>query len=151
MKMTDQHEKLNRLLAHANVSKIVYSLVMPETESVIDSVFDGSNAAEQKGRALFHDMFREAWTQKQDVAHEAFFRTWKRWSSTIVRFDATEFGYTYPNCGASEAIREAIYAYGARAAGRRDLLGTSFRILTLFRHAITVSFQRRIVVDAAGV
>ena len=75
MKMTDQHEKLNRLLAPANVSKIVYSLVMPETESVIDSVFDGSNAAEQKGRALFHDMFREAWTQKQDVAHEAFFRT----------------------------------------------------------------------------
>jgi hypothetical protein len=32
--MCDSHERLERLLAEANVSKIVYSLVMPETESV---------------------------------------------------------------------------------------------------------------------
>jgi hypothetical protein len=113
--MSDRHLKLNGLLAQASVSKIVYALVMPETETVIDRVFDGGGNTRQQGRERFHDMFREAWTQKQDAVHEEFFSTWTRWSSTIVRFDPSQFGFTYPTSGASEAIREAVYAYGARA------------------------------------
>ncbi len=35
------HDELNALLADAGVSKIVYALVMPETESTINAVFDG--------------------------------------------------------------------------------------------------------------
>ncbi len=111
----DSHQKLNQLLAGASVSKIVYSLVMPETEAVIDSVFDGDGDADRRGRERFHNLFREAWTQKQDSADENFFSTWKRWSSPIVRFDSSLFPFTYPTSGASEAIRETIRAYGARA------------------------------------
>lgn len=92
---------------------------MPETEEVIDRVLDGLAGVESDreggGRQRFHEMFREAWTQKQDSAHEAFFDTWKEWSSPIVQFDSCQFAYTYPTSGASEAIREAIYAYGAQA------------------------------------
>lgn len=116
--MTSSHQELNALLSQANVSKIVYSLVMPETEAVVDRVLDGTGHSVEQGRQGFHDLFREAWTQKQDAAHERFFQTWTQWSSPIVRFEPSEFPFTYPICGASEGIREAIHSYGVR--GRRE-------------------------------
>ncbi|MCA9137435.1 MAG: hypothetical protein KDB00_11770, partial [Planctomycetales bacterium] len=116
--MPDDHEDLNQLLAQSSVSKIVYSLVMPETEAVIDRVLDGADGESKNGRELFHNMFREAWTQKQDAVHESFFETWLHWISPIVQLDSSAFGFAYPTSGASEAIREAIYAYGARSRRR---------------------------------
>ncbi|KAA5542122.1 hypothetical protein FYK55_15040 [Roseiconus nitratireducens] len=117
--VSDPHQELNDQLSRASVSKIVYSLVMPETESVIDSVFDGEPGCQ--GREAFHDLFREAWTQKQDAVHESFFAVWKQWSELIVDFDAAEFPFVYPTGGASEAIREAIHAYGVDARRRADV------------------------------
>ncbi|MDE1151814.1 MAG: hypothetical protein PW788_04675 [Micavibrio sp.] len=99
---------LNALLENAGVSKTVYSYVMPETEAALDALVDGD-------RAALHHMYREAWTQKQDVMHEAFFATWKAWSSPVLKFDAGDFPFFYTTGGASEALRETIYAYGHRA------------------------------------
>lgn len=106
------HEQLNALLAGKGVSKTVYSYVMPETEAMLDSVIDAD-------RAGLHAMYREAWTQKQDAMHEEFFATWRRWTAPVVKFNPGEFPWVYTTGGASEALREAIYAYGhdARQAG----------------------------------
>ncbi len=111
-----QHDKLNRLLGQAGVSKIVYALVMPETEWVVDQVLDGTEGDRGLGRQALHSLFREAWTQKQDLVHEAFFATWLQWVSPILQW-RTPFAYQYPTGGASEALREAIHAYAARARG----------------------------------
>lgn len=103
---------LQELLAQAGVSKIIYALVTPETEAVVDRVLDGTAA---DGRERYHHMFREAWTQKQDAVHEAFFEEWVAWTAPIVQWNAADFPYRYPLSGASEGLREAIHAYGARA------------------------------------
>lgn len=153
-------EKLNQLLAEASVSKIVYSLVMPETESVVDEVLDGTGAA-AGGRERFHDMFREAWTQKQDTAHEEFFQTWKTWSAPVVQLDAARFPFAYPTGGASEAIREAIHAHGvcARKAGvtpRIHLFEGEYEGFSAYAAAAGIEAQThhrrswRSVVDALG-
>jgi histidinol-phosphate/aromatic aminotransferase/cobyric acid decarboxylase-like protein len=110
--MPTSNERLNQILAEAGVSKIVYALVMPETESTIDSVL-GSDATE--ARELYHNAFREAWTQKQDAVHESFFDRWLEWTKPIVQLNANDFPYRYPIAGASEGLRESIHAYGARA------------------------------------
>ena len=111
------HDALNRLLAEAGVSKIVYALVMPETEATIDAVLDGaaSDGSTGQGRERFHSLFREAWTQKQDVVHQEFFDRWLAWTRSVVHFDSSAFAFRYPTAGASEGLREAIHAYGARA------------------------------------
>ncbi|MCY3008742.1 MAG: hypothetical protein NTY42_02790 [Planctomycetota bacterium] len=110
--MISPHERLNQLLAGAGVSKIVYALVMPETEATIDAVFDGVAPG---GRENYHNAFREAWTQKQDEVHESFFDRWIEWSKPIVQLNPLDFPFRYPTAGASEGLREAIYAYGVRA------------------------------------
>ncbi|HYD17163.1 MAG TPA: hypothetical protein VEF76_01625, partial [Patescibacteria group bacterium] len=106
------HERLNLLLAEAGVSKTVYSYVMPETEAMLDALLD-------QDRAGLHDIYREAWTQKQDAMHEEFFAAWKAWSAPVLRFNSFEFPWVYTTGGASEALREAVYAYGheARVSG----------------------------------
>ena len=111
----DPYRHLNQLLAESSVSKIIYALVMPETEQVIDRVLDGSGEEKLAGRTRFHDLFREAWTQKQDVIHEEFFGKWKAWTEPIVQFDASGFPFSYPTAGASEALREAIHDYAVRS------------------------------------
>lgn len=110
--MKTSHDRLNECLAKAGISKIVYALVMPETEETIDAVFDGIAG---EGRESYHNAFREAWTQKQDDVHESFFQRWVEWVKPIVAFDAVPFPFHYPTAGASEGLREAIHAYGARA------------------------------------
>lgn len=117
----NSHEALNLLLADAGVSKIVYALVMPETEQTIDAVLDGrdTDSCEANGRESYHAMFREAWTQKQDAVHEAFFDRWLEWTREVVALEPNDFAYRYPTSGASEGLREAIHAYGARARVER--------------------------------
>ncbi len=110
--MNTSHERLNECLAKAGVSKIVYALVMPETEATIDSVLDGMDAS---GRHAYHNAFREAWTQKQDDVHESFFDRWVEWARPIVPFEPNQFPFHYPTSGASEGLREAIHSYGAKA------------------------------------
>ena len=50
-------------LLAAGCSGTIYSLVMPESEAALAAVIDD--------RAAFFDMYREAWTQKQDAMHLA--------------------------------------------------------------------------------
>ena len=114
---TDLH--LSQRLAESNVSKIIYALVMPETEQVIDAVLDGSVVDRLGGRTKFHHLFREAWTQKQDAIHEGFFIKWRSWVAPIVHFDPKGFPFCYPTAGASEALREAIHAYAANSRKER--------------------------------
>ncbi|MDD9900668.1 MAG: hypothetical protein OXT65_06790 [Alphaproteobacteria bacterium] len=102
------HGRLNAVLENAGVSKTVYSFVMPETERALDAVMD----ADREG---LRDMYREAWTQKQDAMHEDFMHTWTAWSAPVLQWDAGEFPWSYTTGGASEALREVIYAYGHRA------------------------------------
>ena len=102
------HARLNAALEKAGVSKTVYSYVMPETEAALDALLDGD-------RAGLHALYREAWTQKQDAMHEEFFAAWKKWSAPVVGFDAAQFPWFYTTGGASEALRETIYAYGLQA------------------------------------
>ncbi len=102
------NDQLNALLAAAGVSKTVYSYVMPETEAAFSKLLD-------EDRAGLLDMYREAWTQKQDAMHEEFFASWKQWSAPVVKFDDADFPFFYTTGGASEALRETIYAYGLRA------------------------------------
>jgi hypothetical protein len=106
------HEQLQQLLADSGVSKIVYALVMPETEQAIDAVLDGVQSG---GRESYHRLFREAWTQKQDAVHGDFFATWLDWTQSILQWPTAEFPFRYPTAGASEGLREAIHRYGARA------------------------------------
>lgn len=102
------HQKLNAILENAGVSKTVYSYVMPETEAAFDRLLD-------EDRESLRAMYREAWTQKQDTLHEEFFDLWKVWSAPIVKLSSVDFPYVYTTAGASEALREAIHEYGARA------------------------------------
>ncbi len=111
----DSNQQPSALLAESGVTKIVYSLVMPETEAVINSVLDGETLEGETGRDRFHHLFREAWTQKQDLVHEEFFRTWKAWTAAIVQFDVVDFPFVYPTAGASEALREVVHAHAALA------------------------------------
>lgn len=110
--MTTPHEKLNEVLQKAGVSKTIYALVMPETERAVDDILGDKNSSL---RAAFHGMYSEAWTQKQDAAHEGFFARWKAWSGPIVTADWNQFPFMYPTAGASEGLREAINSYGVSA------------------------------------
>lgn len=93
---------LNRVLLDAGASKTVYALVTPETEITKGLLFND--------RAAYLDMFREAWTGKQDAYHEEFFSTWHAWSSPVVDLDREQYPFFYPTAGASEALRHLIYS-----------------------------------------
>ncbi len=103
---------LNAQLAAAHVSKIVYALITPETETVKNEMLgnDGSNS-----RYAYLNQFRDAWTSKQDQSHEAFFATWLEWAKPVAPISQEEFPFAYPTSGASEALRHLIYKYAADA------------------------------------
>jgi hypothetical protein len=112
---------LNRRLVEAGASKTIYALVTPETEQAKAAIL-GSVDAEghaDAARAAHLEMFREAWTSKQDALHRTFFDTWHRWSAPLVELDRAAFPFVYPTAGASEPLRHLIYDYGniARARG----------------------------------
>jgi hypothetical protein len=113
--------ELNRRLVEAGASRTIYALVTPETEQAKAAVL-GSVDAEGRAdsaRAAHLEMFREAWTSKQDALHRTFFDVWHRWSAPLVELDRALFPFAYPTAGASEPLRHLIYGYGniARARG----------------------------------
>jgi hypothetical protein len=132
-------EALRKALAGVGASKIIYALVMPETEAIKRKVFAGeqrdefertlraSNTsvdadallkASARASAPYFDQFREAWTQKQDAMHNGFFDRWLQWAEPIAFVATADFAFRYPTAGASEGLRAMIDEYGARA--RRD-------------------------------
>jgi hypothetical protein len=106
--MKQTYDALNLQLAEAGFSKVVYSLVMPETEAIIDAIMEPSRRDEFRAR------YRDAWTHKQDTMDQVFFETWKSWSAPIVSADWSQFPFSYPTAGASEGLRAAIETYGSR-------------------------------------
>lgn len=110
--MSNKDQYFKQLLGTSGFSKTVYSLVMPETERIVDGII-GNTGSET--REAFHDIYRGAWTQKQDAAHQVFFETWKEWNNPIVDANWNQFPYMYPTNGASEGLRDAIQTYGAKA------------------------------------
>ncbi|WP_265587092.1 hypothetical protein [Sphingomicrobium arenosum] len=101
------------LLDHG-VSGTIYALVMPESEAALNALVD-------EDRAAFLEQYREAWTQKQDAMHEAYFERWIQWSAPVLDWDAGRFPFRYPTAGASEGIVKLMAEYAAReaAAARR--------------------------------
>lgn len=86
-------------------SGTIYSLVMPESEAALAAVIDD--------RATLLDMYREAWTQKQDAMHLAYFDHWLEWSRPVLELDAAAFPFRYPAAGASEGIFKLMSEYAA--------------------------------------
>ncbi len=139
--MTSAEQELRGILGVAGGSKTIYALVMPETEAALAAVVDGGSredtiagalaGAERRGsnanaadtvvaaldtaREPFRDMYRAAWTQRQDADHVAFFERWRAWTAPVLDLDAAAFPFCYPTAGASEGLRAAIDAYGNRA------------------------------------
>lgn len=103
--------ELDERLRAIGVSKTVYALVTPWTEEAVADVV-GSNGSD--AREIYLDMFREAWTRKQDRFHEDFFDAWHSWSRPVVDIDPRRWCYRYPTAGASEGLRHLIYDHAAR-------------------------------------
>ena len=97
-------------LLAAGVSGTIYSLVMPESEAALASIIDD--------REHFLDLYRGAWTQKQDAMHHEYFERWIDWSAPVVTFDAGAFPNHYPTAGASEAIFKLMAEYAAECRSR---------------------------------
>jgi hypothetical protein len=96
---------LNAQLLEAGVSKTVYALVTPETEKAKRAVLEQDD---------YLDMFREAWTGKQDAIHVEMFDTWMEWSRPVVHLAPAFFPFRYPTAGASEGLRHLIYDLAAK-------------------------------------
>ena len=92
-------------LLAAGCSGTIYSLVMPESEVALAAVIDD--------RAAFLDLYREAWTQKQDAMHATYFDHWISWSRPVLQLDAAAFPFRYPTAGASEGIFKLMSEYAA--------------------------------------
>lgn len=92
-------------LLAAGCSGTIYSLVMPESEAALEAVIDD--------RVAFLDLYREAWTQKQDAMHQAYFDHWLDWSRPVLELDANAFPFRYPTAGASEGIFKLMSEYAA--------------------------------------
>lgn len=136
--------QLQATLTVAGFAKTVYALVMRETEQVLDDVLDGGDRSAliaegmrdhharphstvvaiterlRRAREELHEMYREAWTKKQDAMHHDFFECWRSWVAPVVQLDIRGFDHRYPTAGASEGLRATIDAHGheTRASGR---------------------------------
>ncbi len=80
------------------VSRTVYALYLPETRAIVERLWNEKP----------HFMYDEAYTKKQDQYHRSFFEEYKKFSSSDVNVDWSDFPYEYPTNGSSEAIREQI-------------------------------------------
>jgi hypothetical protein len=98
------NDELNAALLAAGASKTVYALVTSETEKAKREALGIDHGFEE-----YLDMFRGAWTKKQDAMHEEFFQTWLDWSSPVIDLPRDQFPFYYPTAGASEALRHLIY------------------------------------------
>jgi hypothetical protein len=97
-------------LLAAGCSGTIYSLVMPESEAALEAMIDD--------RTAFLDLYREAWTQKQDAMHRAYFDHWLEWSRPVVELDAAAFPFHYPTAGAGEGIFKLMAEYSAECRTR---------------------------------
>lgn len=124
-----QPEYKQKLIAMGG-SGTVYSLVMPESERMLCRVVDGydrsatwkdgydaSEAREQE----WLDMYREPWTQKQDVMHEAYFDKWIEWTRAVLNFRPEQFPNRYPTAGASEGIVKLMAEHYSAATGEKRI------------------------------
>lgn len=106
---------LNARLLAAGASKTVYAMVTPEVEHIKMGVFGDNGVGTSQNDYL--DMFRHAWTGKQDAYHVDFFDKWHAWSAPVVDLDRANFPFYYPCNGASEPIRHLIYKLAAQTRG----------------------------------
>lgn len=97
-------------LLAAGCSGTIYSLVMPESEAALEAVIDD--------RAAFLNMYREAWTQKQDAMHVEYFDRWLDWSRPVLELDGEAFPFRYPTAGASEGIFKLMAEYAAQCRAK---------------------------------
>lgn len=100
-------------LLAAGASGTIYSLVMPESEAALEAVLD-------RDRGVLLDLYREAWTQKQDAMHRDYFDQWVAWSAPVLNWMPADFPFSYPTAGASEGIVKLMAEYlgQCRAEGR---------------------------------
>ena len=105
-------------LIEMGCSGTVYSLVMPESEYMLEQVVDGYNRYDrfmmaaspefdEAGRLRdqnWLDMYREPWTQKQDSKHDEYFEQWFEWTKPVLNLPVDHFQHRYPTAGASEGI-----------------------------------------------
>jgi hypothetical protein len=91
------------------VSKTVYSLYYPETASIIEEIC----------RDFPHDIYREAWTKKQDPLHDQFLNTWLSHLGSPVFGNTLDFPHRYPANGSSEAIRETVADFAVESQARK--------------------------------
>ncbi len=107
--------EMNALLLKCGASKTVYALVTPETEEAKSALFYSVGDGQDPNQSSYFEMFRGAWTGKQDVLHENFFSTWVDWSEPVVKFYPQDFPFYYPTAGASEALRHIIFDLAAQS------------------------------------
>ncbi len=134
--MNNDIKIIQQALEGVGSSKTIYALVMPETEAIKSKVqfpnieqelkkqfeLGGSlnneesiKAALKRAQEPYFDMFREAWTQKQDNVHHEFFDRWLEWSKPISPINKEVFKFRYPTAGAGEGLKSSIEEYGNRA------------------------------------
>lgn len=119
-------------LLAAGASGTIYSLVMPESEAALAKIVDGGDRAailaggdpvgslrrlDEHRRTGWFDLYREPWTQKQDLLHEAYFEQWLAWSAPVVTVRAGDFPFRYPTAGASEGIFKIMAEHAASGRG----------------------------------
>lgn len=83
------------------VSRTVYSVVWPETESLV------RRCMKEETEAMLA-RHRGASTKRQDPMHEEFFEAWKGFAAGELRMPWGDFPHRYPCAGSSEAIREIL-------------------------------------------
>lgn len=83
------------------VSKTVYSYVYPETQRVIDELWENKP----------HHLYENPWTAWQDNYHVPFLNKWVDWVSP--KAVIPNFKYSYISAGSSEAIRETLSKHAA--------------------------------------
>lgn len=90
------------IIKDLGMSKTVYSLCYPETESLLKGIWESSHILG------LHNMYDNTWTKKQDEYHHTFANSFKNWSKPNLAVNWSDFPIFYPTNGASEAIREQI-------------------------------------------
>ena len=89
-----------------NLTKTVYSLIYPETENILLSLW------KDQPLELYHKAYGGG---SQGESHEIFLNTYKEWVQKDVTLPILSF--QYPTAGSSEAIRESLALYASKHPG----------------------------------
>lgn len=82
------------------ITKTVYSMCYPESKIVLDELLSKKDE--------IHSMYSETFTKKQDAYHHSFLNAFKNWSKPVLDVNWSNFKFSYPTNGSSEAIREQL-------------------------------------------